>query len=1060
MSDYGRSSQQSLPRIRLYDCHFPSSCDIDFKLSGLMSLIRCEIKGNQWVTLILEKSRYEPDITAETLRHFTSNDDHNRIEIIQTKIHVVIITLYINNVARRLKMENVDLNSILIIYIGEEGHDCQTVSVLDLEVINCRVSGYIRPYLTNINSFAKLRFEDTVFEQIFLLSEQQAGLASYVFDNCTFPKAPHVEIQRFVDFKILGSSINVPNDCGGTECDVRVTGVDRTNLGSDRKLSEINFNRIGVMSFYSRVDIESSSFQGGQGPFFTVDQASLRLSETVFHIQTHRARPKHLIDFDLSSEFYFTSGYDALLKNVLINITSIHRHVQKVNIMSTLYGNILVQNTQIMCSLGMDAVETVPINKFEPYVYQCEAACPSDTYTFQSGNMTLDGHYDFFYGDYDNPLKSFVSNLDNPLCKQCPVGAKCNGNIKALPNYWGYRAKDELFMIRCPPGYCCQDDESCQTFDSCNSNRSGPLCGVCEKGLAESLFDQTCIPVEKCHTWFIVLLYISCAVGYGLGLMLIDNVKEALLSSLKKIYQCIKATVLKKVKHNQNLEKSKNSEKSKSLEKEVKEEGSFKYLQILFYYVQDAALFKIELPGKQSEQTSTFVKILQFTPDVLTNLYDSMIETCFDFGTTAVSKILFKSIFGPCVMLFLFVIYLCQSCVFSMRKKTSTLSSMIKYKLVQSFLLVILFSYQQIVTGAFTLVKCIDIENINRLFDQGNIQCFTHWQTAIEIFIWANIFPSFFVFSHVPYYVEVNQMSVQMFILVCLLPVPGLMIFHLTNAWNKCRMRYNVQTHSDIELNTMLNSKRTSELEEREVSKEKISSTVSGVGSKLSLNSAVCSDTLELSYIISDSDTDIANEYSTDLKTHSKTDSKQATLAEEEDITTDTDRSSKHSSELDSKDQNDVDSKEAITEILLKHYKTIKVFGISFNWLAIHKIYRMILVACNTYISHSIMKLCAMSSVLLGIMVLHSLLRPYQKRPANVTATFSYAANCGIAMINLMKAWAFEYGCKIKCSDKSKILGYLDTGEQILLVYVPIASVCLWLLSTMVQKCVKLSKKE
>ena len=337
-----------------------------------------------------------------------------------------------------------------------------------------------------------------------------------------------------------------------------------------------------------------------------------------------------------------------------------------------------------------------------------------------------------------------------------------------------------------------------------------------------------------------------------------------------------------------------------------------------------------------------------------------MIETCFTLGTTAVSKILFKSIFGPCVMLFLFIVYLCQSCVFSVRKKTSKLSSAIKYKLVQSFLLVILFSYQQIVTGAFKLVKCIDIENINRLYDQGNIQCFTHWQTAIEIFIWANIFPSFFVFSHVPYYVEVNQMSVQMFILVCLLPIPGLMIFHLTNASNKCKMRYYVQTHSDIELNTMLNSKRHLELEEREVSQEEISSTVSGVGSKLSLDNIECSDTVELSRIISDSDTDIANEYYTDLMAHFKTDSKQLPLAEEEDITTDTDRSSKLSSELDSKDQTDVDSKEAITETLLKHYKTMKLFGISFNWLAVHKIYRMILVACNTYISDAVVKLCTM----------------------------------------------------------------------------------------------------
>ena len=305
-----------------------------------------------------------------------------------------------------------------------------------------------------------------------------------------------------------------------------------------------------------------------------------------------------------------------------------------------------------------------------------------------------------------------------------------------------------------------------------------------------------------------------------------------------------------------------------------------------------------------------------------------------------------------------------------------------------------------------------------------------------------------------------KQMSVQMFILVCLLPVPGLMIFHLTNAWNKFRMRYNVKTYSDIELKTMLNSKRHLELEEREVSQEEISSMVSGVGSNLSLDKIICTDTLELSYIISDSDTDIANEYSTDLMAHFKTDSKKGTLAEQEDMTTDTDRSSKHSSELDSKDQNDVDSKEVITETLLKHYKTMKLFGISFNWLAIHKIYRMILVACNTYISGSVVKLCTMTSFLLAIMLLHYLLKPYKKRPANVTAAFSYVANCGITIINLVKAVWSDYGCQINCSDKSKVLEYLETIEQILLVYVPITSVCIWLLSTLLQKCVRKSKRE
>ena len=86
-------------------------------------------------------------------------------------------------------------------------------------------------------------------------------------------------------------------------------------------------------------------------------------------------------------------------------------------------------------------------------------------YTYHSGNIILDGKY------IDSFPRSLSSNLENPHCNHCPVGAKCSGNIKALPN------KDNVVMIRCPPGYCCQDDESCQIFDSCNSNRVEPFVG-------------------------------------------------------------------------------------------------------------------------------------------------------------------------------------------------------------------------------------------------------------------------------------------------------------------------------------------------------------------------------------------------------------------------------------------------------------------------------------------------------------------------------------------------------------------------------------------------------
>ena len=45
---------------------------------------------------------------------------------------------------------------------------------------------------------------------------------------------------------------------------------------------------------------------------------------------------------------------------------------------------------------------------------------------------------------------------------------------------------------------------------------------------------------------------------------------------------------------------------------------------------------------------------------------------------------------------------------------------------------------------------------------------------------------------------------------------------------------------------------------------------------------------------------------------------------------------------------------EEIVECLLKHYKYLSVFGIRFTWLGVHKIYRVALVACRTFITEPV----------------------------------------------------------------------------------------------------------
>ena len=61
------SSRHDTTWIRLYGCFF-SYFDIEFKLCGFMSLVRCQFKSEyHFIRLSLEKILYEPEITRKTL---------------------------------------------------------------------------------------------------------------------------------------------------------------------------------------------------------------------------------------------------------------------------------------------------------------------------------------------------------------------------------------------------------------------------------------------------------------------------------------------------------------------------------------------------------------------------------------------------------------------------------------------------------------------------------------------------------------------------------------------------------------------------------------------------------------------------------------------------------------------------------------------------------------------------------------------------------------------------------------------------------------------------------
>ena len=86
-------------------------------------------------------------------------------------------------------------------------------------------------------------------------------------------------------------------------------------------------------------------------------------------------------------------------------------------------------------------------------------------------------------------------------------------------------------------------------------------------------------------------------------------------------------------------EKSENGgSHDKNKVKDNKSDDSTKYIQILFFYIQDAVLFKIDIPGQNYQEKGTIEKILSFSPKILTLTYSKVIHTCFSYAETPVSK--------------------------------------------------------------------------------------------------------------------------------------------------------------------------------------------------------------------------------------------------------------------------------------------------------------------------------------------------------------------------------------------------------------------------------------
>ncbi len=1016
-----------------------------FTFHGVATCENCTF--GKRVTLSFLRNQFESTPSDEQIQTVLQNSKDYEITFNACDVKSNRLSVHFIEVVRVLALRMVNCNTSqsdnMNIYIGNETETkCFLCAFAKITVENSNVANVLFYAFSGSIGFVQIR--KTVV-QGWIASATSSGSITFKIVQCTFPDIHWgaVYLIPAIHVSIIDSTFVLREAAGcqyGQGCAVNVKGL--TYAPVHYKL--INQLLLGCNSSWQsckQLHIENSIFvgsAGGQGGVISCEDMSMELIDCTFSL-TAKHNPANVGGFIYCSSFWGTSSF----RNLTLDVSALHA-ATSVSILVIYSESVILRNVEIKCPIPLSVGENA--QKMSDYVvkhhFLCKQHCKSDEYSFQAGSMILEGN------STDPKFANVTKHQILPKCLPCPIGANCSQHILALPNYWGYKLgqSDVVGMIRCPHGYCCQNDQTCKDIDSCNENRTGPLCGRCKENRTLPLFSSQCSFIDECPTKMVLALYCLCVVVYAFGFVLFNYIKDVgPIMFLKQCgsvcrIQCLslqktsaenshKSTCKMPITHNKDTNQSSQRESpNQQLGTEPHQDDSnpMKYVQTLFYYVQDATLFLVYVPVHEKQTESFVVKILQFSPEIIVTLYTGISELCLGSNTNAVTKLLLSSLFGPCVMSLIFIIYIYQNVASIFYNPSWRLH---RARLLQTVLLIMQFSHQKVVIGAFSLVQCVTIGDKKILYVQGDIECYTWWQRVTEAYILTCIIPTFIVLSYAPFLVEEKKMSVRTFLLACFFPLPIMAMYHIFSFTQQKHCQSN-RSSKNVE---PCSSDYITAPNQKYIQTQKELMDIEKI--------------VDESFI-TDSETDVGSEYSTDFVKSTAVDLQEDTAPRQEEA----DNRSKLWSQS---------SREAITSTLLKNFRTFRVLGVQFTWLGVHNLYRIGLIACATYITNPLTRLSLLSSMLLMMLIAHVLIRPYKTNTANFVAFLSFVANACIAMINLWKAALVLYDCKTNCESHRDIaLWYMSQIETVLLSYIPTVAIPVTLLVMAVHKLRKKKKEE
>ena len=399
-------------------------------------------------------------------------------------------------------------------------------------------------------------------------------------------------------------------------------------------------------------------------------------------------------------------------------------------------------------------------------------------------------------------------------CHPCPFGGDCSqGQVKARPNYWGYKYKRFTYFQSCPLGYCCNDiDIPCDTHDTCAPHRQGQMCGECEPGYTESLMSRTCIPDERCNDWWIWPAAIFLALSYLIWYMYKGDILPGFEFLMIKVYsyRSAKSNVIH-VKSKENLKDDPFDPsiplKMKTLKGRRIDKG---YFDIIVYFVNIISLLKVKVEFQTSHVGEGFLYNLEkyFTRYLDVDMQQVANVTVCPFpGVNAVTKTLARPIFVVMILSVWLVLYLITSLLmggFRMRKhEFSEKIKIFKLKLIEGYVETMKYSYSGLAGVTFIYLTCVRIAEHYYWKYNAEIQCFSNWQWGVIAFAVVYTVPFSITTILGGKLLQKGKIGYIQFMVGCFIPLPYLIYWTLSYVFFK-----NSFGHRSISLQSLAKSTR------------------------------------------------------------------------------------------------------------------------------------------------------------------------------------------------------------------------------------------------------------